>query len=844
MAKEKKRITPMVQHYMDTKEQYPEHILFYRMGDFYEMFFEDASIVAKALNITLTARAGIPMAGVPHHAKKPYLKKMIDQGFSVAICEQVEDPKKVKGRIVKREVTEIITPGVQFDYENLDPNSNNYLVAIVYIKKRYFISYFDVSTLDFFLTSTKNEIELISEIAKISPAELILDEKRLPSTPILDILKNRYNSKITNFEKTIISSYDIEYDKTEKDILNLSLSYIESLKKLNGNTLPEVKRYDIGSFMSLPISTINNLEIFKTSIDKKEKGSLFREMNKCITSMGARKLKSLLSYPLKDIDEIERRVNGVEFFIEEFELRESFKTILKEIQDVERLLGRVLSLTLLPKDMLALSNSMKKLNDMIELLKSKQNLPDIFTNLLFKYRNISNLISQIDNTIVEEPPATMKDGYYIQRGVSKKLDKTIDVSENGQQILSDLEVREKLATSIPTLKVKFTKVFGYCIEISKSYVKDAPKHYISKQTLANATRFFTPELKELEIELLAAKEKRINLEAEVYSSLLRDIEKSYLSIKQNSELISFLDLLLGLSILAIENEYCKPEFIDGEQYIEIENGRHPVIEQNLELETFIPNSLQFDEDKRLIILTGPNMAGKSTVMRQTALIVLMAQIGSYVPADVYRGTIFDAIYTRVGAGDNLTRGESTFMVEMKEIAYILKNATKKSLIIVDELGRGTSTFDGLSLAWSIAEYIHDKLQALTMFATHYHELTKLKDSKKNVVNYSIGIKEIDGKLYFLRKLIEGTTSKSYGINVASLAGVPRNIIVKAEKILNKLEKKEININHVKKRGVQRALPIFNVEEKDLLRDKLTTIDPYNTTPMQALSLLNDLKKLL
>ncbi len=843
MAKEKKKITPMVQHYIETKEKYPDHILFYRMGDFYEMFFEDATIVSNELNITLTSRAGIPMAGVPHHAKKPYLKKMIDKGYSVAICEQVEDPKKVKGRIVKREVVEIITPGVQSDYESLDPNSNNYLLAISYNKKTYYLAYFDISTSDFFLTNTKNEVELISEISKISPSEIILDKKNSPPLPILDILKKRYFTRDINFEKSIISFYDIKYSKNEKDILNISFSYIESLKKLNEFAIPKIKRYSIGTFMTLPITTINNLEIFKTSIEKKEKGSLFREMNKTITSMGARKLKNLLIHPLKDIDEIEKRVEGVEFFIESFDLREEIKKVLKEIQDIERLLGRVLTKSLQPKDMLALSNSMKKLKFIITLLKNRDDLPKIITDLILNYKNVEELINRIDITIVEEPPATMKDGYFIKKGVSKTLDKVIDIAENGQQILSDLEVREKLETSIPTIKVRYNKVFGYFIEVSKSYVKSVPKHYQAKQTLANATRYITQELKELEVKLLEAKEKRLKLENKIYEDILNYIMRTYLEIKENSEVIAFLDLLLGLSLLAIENEYTKPEFIDGSQYIEIENGRHPVIEKNLDLETFIPNSLQFDDEKRLIILTGPNMAGKSTVMRQTALIVLMAQIGSYVPADLYRGTIFDAIFTRVGAGDNLTRGESTFMVEMKEISDILKTATKNSLIIVDELGRGTSTFDGLSLAWSIAEYIHDKLQALTMFATHYHELTKLKDTKKYVVNYSIQIKEIDGKLYFLRKLVEGTTSKSYGINVASLAGVPKQIITKAEKILNKLEKKEININHIKKTGTQRALPIFDVDEKDLLREKLKTIDPYNTTPFEALSILNELKKL-
>ncbi len=840
------KITPMLRHYLETKENYPDYILFYRMGDFYEMFFEDAVIVSKELDIALTKRSNssYPMAGVPYHAKIPYLKKLISKGYSIAICEQVEDPKQAKG-VVKREVVEIITPGVQFDYENLSPESNNYLLTLIYVNKTYHLAYFDMSTLDFYITKINDEMEVLYEVSKIAPSEILLNEDYLPTLPILQSLEKNYQINKKEFKENILSFYNINYDKNYKELINTSFSYLDLLKRLNPAKLPNITEYSTHSYMKLPESTINNLELFKNMSDKTTKGSLFWVMNKTITPMGARKLKHIISQPLKNIKQIKNRVDGVEFLMQNLEISSEIKENLKNIHDIERLLGRTLSGTLLPRDMLAISESIKNLEKILKALKSKK-LPPIFIKLITRYCDITKLIKEIDKTISPTPPATMKDGGYIQKGVDENLDEIIDISEHGEELLMKLEIKEKKATNIPTIKVKFNKVFGYFIEVSKSYIKDVPDYYQAKQTLANATRYITQELKELEIKLLNAKEQRIELENQIYTAIHNKISDNYLEIKENSELIAQIDLLLSFSTLAIENDYTKPNFLDKEDensVIDIKEGRHPVLEKNLDLETFIPNDLSFDTQNRFIILTGPNMAGKSTIMRQTALIVLMAQMGSFVPASFYQATIFDAIFTRVGASDNLTKGESTFMVEMKETAEILQSATASSLIIVDELGRGTSTFDGISLAWSIAEFIHDKIKALTIFATHYHEMTKLKDKKEHVLNYSIGIKEIDGQLYFLRKLIKGSANKSYGIHVASLAGIPEKIIQKADKILKKLEKKEININSTQKKQLSlfQEAPKMQDKHQDIIKN-IKNLNLNNLTPLDALNFLYKISK--
>lgn len=835
------KLTPSMEQYVKTKEQYKNHIVFYRMGDFYEMFYEDAVLAAKVLHITLTQRGGTPMAGVPYHAKNVYLKRLINAGYSVAICEQLEDSKHAKG-LVKRDVVEIITPGVQTDYENLAPDTNNYLLTLIFDKKKYFLSYFDYSTFDFFMTNTESEIDLFNEIAKINPSEILLNENLFPTEPVIEQLKKMYSVNSRSYNDDILKSVTVEFDLNYKSVVSTSLTYLFELKKLNMSILPKLRKYDIKSFMNLTETTISNLELFKTSMDKSSAGSLYSVLNKTLTAMGSRKLRYILTHPLLDVKRIEKRLEGVEFLIKNYELRNKLEEYLKQINDIERLLGKILSKTLLPKEVLALSSTLTTLNLTINEIK-KYNFPDLFKELLFNYHTLDEIVNKINNTIIEEPPNTLKDGNVIKKGVNKELDELIDISKNSQEYLINLELREKNATNISSLKIKYNKIFGYFIEISKSFTKNVPSNYEIKQTLTNGTRYTTKELKELEVKILSAEETKTEIEQTIYGDLLNFIIESYIKIKQNSEIISYIDVIYSFAKISIENNYTKPVFAEGDAFIEIKEGRHPVIEQNRDLEKFIPNDLILNKQSRLAIITGPNMAGKSTIMRQTALIVLIAQIGCFVPATSYNGTIFDSVFTRVGASDNLTKGESTFMVEMREASEILTNATDKSLLIIDELGRGTSTFDGISLAWSIAEYIHDKLGSLTLFATHYHELTQLQVKKENVVNYNISIREINGKLYYLRKLVKGPANKSYGIHVAEIAGIPKTIIQRANQVLQKLEDKELNINKQVAQTKVKTLPLFENVQKDEVKEKLKEVDINNMTPLQALLLLNELKKL-
>lgn len=841
MAKDNK-LTPMMQHYVATKEANKEHIIFYRMGDFYEMFLEDAQEVAKLLNITLTARAGIPMAGVPYHAKNTYLKKLIQMGRSVAICEQVEDPKKAKG-MVKREVVEIITPGVQFDYEHLAPDQNNYLLTVVAQKKGYDIAYFDMSTLDFQVTTIEHDIDLFQEIAKIAPAEILIDKRYQPSQPVVERLQKEFRVTINEFDDTILGYIELDPKWVKKPVIQVSFAYLYALKKLDPLHLPTIKNYEINQFMHLSETTLRNLEVFQTSIEHTSKGSLFHILNHTVTTMGSRKLRETITHPLKNLNQINKRLAGVTFMIHSQELREQLRALLKQAYDIERLLGRVLSKTLMPRDLLSLAATLKLLNEMIKLLQQYE-LPEILKELLYQYVPLNDLIDTIEFTIKPEPPANMKDGHYINKGVDEELDEILALSENGKQFLINLEIQEKNRSKISTLKVKYNRVFGYFFEVSKSYIKDVPDNFEAKQTLTNATRFVTPELKELEEKLLSSEEKRLALEQKIYQQLLEYIQQFYLDIKQNGSIIAAFDLLAAFAHLALEHEYHCPELTEGISEVTIQSGRHPVLEQNLDLEQFIPNNLLMTAQERFMIITGPNMAGKSTIMRQTALIALMAQIGSYVPAESYKGSVFDAIFTRVGASDNLSRGESTFMVEMKETADIIARATERSLIIMDELGRGTSTFDGISLAWAIAEHIHDQVKGLTLFATHYHELTRMSEKKSGVTNYSISIREVNRKLYFLRKLVAGAANRSYGIHVGELAGLPDKIIQRASQILDHLEKKEVLIKQSPKKTKAKPLPLFSEKDEDEVRQKLKKVDLYQTTPLAALNLLAELKNLL
>ncbi len=884
-----KKLTPAMEHYFNTKQQHKNHILFYQMGDFYEVFWEDAELCSKALGITLTARGGVPMAGVPLHAKKPYLKRLIQQGYSVAICDQVEDAKQAKG-IVKREVTDIITPGVQYDYENLNPDSSNYLLTIIFNKKGYFLSFFENSTLEFKGTFSPSIGEIIHEIYRNSPSEILLNPSFLPESPIVEYLEK--NFRVTYREITTdLISYLPKFKEVVFDTTFFTcFSYLYELKKLNIKNLPKFEYYELNSYMRLSETTISHLEIFQTSFDKSQKNSLFSTINRTLTSIGARKLRDWLSHPLVSKKDIEKRLDSVEFFIKNSSLSNNLKESFRKVYDIERLLGRVLSKKITPRDFLSLAETLNISDTIFSLISKNSEYPELLKETIFSYKSLKSFSEIVLKTIEDEPPLTPKDGNVIRKGIDKNLDELIELSKNSKEYLLHLELKERQESKIPTLKIGYNKVFGYYIEISKGQVKNVPEHYEGKQTLTNATRYVTPELKELEEKILSADESRVAIEEKLYDELCNLAIDNYMAIKDNSSLIALIDILISFASIAIENRYIRPEFIDKIGFIDIKEGRHPVLELNRELESFIPNSLFMDESRRTAIITGPNMAGKSTIMRQTALIVIMAQVGLFVPAKSYCGSIFDAVYTRVGASDYLTRGESTFMVEMRETAEILNEATESSLLIIDELGRGTSTFDGVSLAWSIAEYINDYLKSATLFATHYHELAMLKHQKEGVINFHIEIKEINGKLYYLRKLSEGVANRSYGIHVAELAGINPKIIKRASKILSLLEEKDLNSAFSKKVFSKiKALPILDEFEKDIkptttnnensefntkdffdsktkdlennqtifdsktkdlseknsqIVEQLKSIDLNQTTPFQALILLNELKKLL
>ncbi|MBN2693675.1 DNA mismatch repair protein MutS, partial [bacterium] len=877
--------------YFNTKQQHKNHVLFYQMGDFYEVFWEDAELCSKVLGITLTARGGVPMAGVPLHAKKPYLKRLIQNGYSVAICDQVEDAKQAKG-IVKREVTEIITPGVQYDYENLNPDSSNYLLTLVYNKKGYYLSFFENSTLEFKGTFSPSIADIIHEIYRNSPSEILLNPSFLPEKPLIEYLEKNFRVTYRDITAELIS-YLPKFKETIFEITFYScFSYLYELKKLDLKNLPKFEYYELNNYMRLSETTISHLEIFLTSFDKSSKGSLFSILNQTLTSMGARKLRNWLSHPLVSKKDIEKRLDSIDFFIKNSSLSANLKENLKRVYDIERLLGRILSKKITPRDFLSLAETLTLSDNIFSLISKNGEYSELLKETLFNYKSLKNLSDTIFKTIEDEPASTPKDGNVIKKGIDKNLDEIIEISKNSKEYLLHLELKERQESKIPTLKIGYNKVFGYFIEISKAQVKNVPEHYEAKQTLTNATRFITPELKELEEKILSADESRVSIEERLYDDLCNLAIDNYMIIKDNSSLIAQIDLLISFSTVAVENRYSRPNFVEESGFLNIEEGRHPVLELNRELESFIPNSLVMNKERRTAIITGPNMAGKSTIMRQSALISIMAQVGSFVPAKSYNGSIFDAVYTRVGASDFLTRGESTFMVEMRETAEILNGATESSLLIIDELGRGTSTFDGVSLAWAIAEYINDYLKAATLFATHYHELAMLKQQKEGVVNFNIEIKEINGKLYYLRKLSEGVANRSYGIHVAELAGINPKIIKRASKILSLLEEKDLNSAFSKKVFSKiKALPfgadfepneatsdfnsdieiqqyppktkentevsksqnieaikldIENTEFQKLskIAQQLKSIDLNQTTPFQALLLLNELKNLL
>lgn len=860
-------VTPMMQQYLDMKEQYKDCILFFRLGDFYEMFFKDAEVASRELEITLTGKdCGLeeraPMCGVPFHAAETYISRLINKGFKVAICEQVEDPALAKG-LVKREVIRIVTPGTVVDSSMLDEKKNNYLLSI-YRNKLYFgIAAVDVSTGEFSKTkitfgNTLNK--LIDEIAKFSPSEIITNNELYKDEALTSMLRKRFGAYISSFEdeyfedkyacKKLKDKFtDIEINATSYDYSNNAagalLEYLEQTQKVNLDHIQALNSYSMEEYMIIDASTRRNLELCETMREKQRKGTLLWVLDRTMTSMGGRTLRKWVEQPLINLEDINDRLNSVAEFKDKFMLRMELRELLKRVYDIERLMGKIILGNANCRDLIALKNSIGQIPYIKNILNDCCADFNIIKNS--QLDPLDDIYELIEASISENSPVSVKEGGIIKSGYNEEVDKYREATTKGKGWIAELESAEREKTGIKNLKIGFNRVFGYYIEVTKSNYAQVSEGYIRKQTLANCERYITQELKEIEESVLGAEEKVIDLEYKIFIEIKEQIAASVKRIKSSATALSELDAVISLSEVADRENYCMPEISDGMQ-IEINEGRHPVVEKMIDSGSFVPNDTIIDDDEnRLAIITGPNMAGKSTFMRQVALIVLMAQIGSFVPATSAKIGIVDRIFTRVGASDDLSSGQSTFMVEMSEVANILKNATGRSLLILDEIGRGTSTFDGLSIAWSVIEYISDaeKMGARTLFATHYHELTELEGKLTGIKNYYIAVKEKGDDITFLRKILRGGADDSYGIQVAKLAGVPQPVIDRAKEILTELDYADIGKKNLKSRKIK--LPItgqmdlFNLSsttknDTEVIED-LKSIDVSTLTPLDALNTL-------
>ena len=879
--------SPMMQHYLNTKKQYSDCVLFYRLGDFYEMFYEDAEIVSRELELTLTGKdcgqeKRAPMSGIPYHAAEGYIAKLIEKGYKVAICEQVEDPKTAKG-MVKREVVRVVTPGTVIESNLLEEKKNNYIMAI-YKSGIYFgLCVCDVSTGEFLATQImehNNFERLLDEIARYSPAEIIVSDLMFNSKTEIDKIKERFDTYISKEDEDsfdgefelLSSMYNIIDDKNEKIddkklpekklaiyAINALLKYLEDTQKTSLDHINTIKIYNTTRYMALDINARRNLEITEKMRDKTKKGTLLWVLDKTSTSMGGRLLRRWLNDPLIDRAEINDRLDAVEELKNSLILRGDVIEYLKKVYDIERLAGKISYGSANGRDLISLKNSVKQLPYVKNVLSgvSSKMLKDICQNL----DTLEDVYEIIEKSIVDEPPIGVKDGGIIKLGYNPEIDKLKTATTEGKKWILDLEAKEREETGIKGLKVGFNKVFGYFIEVTKSNLSMVPERYVRKQTLANAERYITEDLKNLENQILGAEERVITLEYNAFCEIRDSIEKQIERLQKTAALVSTLDVLTSFATVAEDMNYVKPT-VDDAGIIDIKDGRHPVIEKMITSNNFVPNDTYLDQnDNRLAIITGPNMAGKSTFMRQVALITLMAQVGSFVPASSARIGVVDKIFTRVGASDDLSMGQSTFMVEMMEVATILKEATKNSLVILDEIGRGTSTYDGLSIAWAVAEYIADKEKcgAKTLFATHYHELTELEEKIEGVKNYSIAVKEKGEDIIFLRKIVNGGTDESYGVHVARLAGVPKIVTSKANEILQSLERKNVLLNKdsianaVEENKDNKYIPINgNIQEKiDINNYKIAEvaheidkIDFNQITPIDALNTLVRIKEKL
>ena len=863
--------SPMMQHYLDTKEKYKDCILFYRLGDFYEMFFDDAINVSRELELTLTGKEcgqeeRAPMCGIPYHAADGYIAKLVSNGHKVAICEQLEDPKKAKG-MVKRDVIRIITPGTVTDGSLLEEKRNNFIMSIFQRRTSYGIAVCDISTGDFFASEIKedNNFErLLDEISRYSPSEIIANETIYNSTDEINKIKERFDIYISTEKeeefgldtKKLDNEYTIYDDRGYKlsdlkkyilavPAINALLKYIEETQKTKLEHINKIIMYTITKYMSLDINARRNLELTEKLRDKSKKGTLLWVLDKTETSMGGRLLRRWLSDPLIDVHEINDRLEAVEEIKNDVILRGELENTLKGVYDIERLAGKIAYGNVNARELNSLKETSSRLPEIKQLISNTKS--NMLHNLYERLDTLDDIYELIDKSILEDPPIAITEGGIIKMGFSPEIDELKTAMTQGKNWLIELEARERENTGIKNLRVSYNKVFGYYIEVTKSNLSLVPSTYIRKQTLTNGERYVTEELKELETKILGAEEKVIDLEYEAFTQIREKIKSQIHRLQETATIVSKIDVICSFAQVAEDLNYCKPQ-VDNSGMIDIKEGRHPVIEKIIPSGSFVANDTYMDkEENRLSIITGPNMAGKSTYMRQVALITLMAQIGSFVPASSAHIGVVDKIFTRVGASDDLGMGQSTFMVEMMEVANILKEATSNSLVILDEIGRGTSTYDGLSIAWAVAEYIADKEKcgAKTLFATHYHELTDLENKLDGVKNYSIAVKEKGEDIIFLRKIVKGGTDESYGVHVAKLAGVPQVVTKRANEILKSIEKKNV-LNNKKlekqdKNVADGQLTMYNYKLAELAHE-LDKVDVNELTPIEALNTLVKIKE--
>ena len=853
---ESTKVTPMMQQYLQIKERYRDAILFFRLGDFYEMFFEDAHTASKILDIALTSRnksdeSSVPLCGVPYHSAEPYIQKLLDAGHKVAVCEQVEDPATAKG-VVKREVVRVITPGTVTAAEALDAHVNNFLAAVSKGEGGFGLAVTDITTGEFRFTEIAGELALFDELGRIQPSELLLGsretrlrERLYKEFPLIhftavsdDAFSDAANSRVTPNDAAASEEFSNGLRAASAIMGYLEANAAESLKLLR-----DLESYAVSHHLVLDEATRANLELVANSQGDR-KGSLLAILDCTLTSMGARRLRQWVLYPLLDEQGIRERHDGVQELVEHIALRQELKAGLAKIQDLERLAGRVVSGSAVPKDLVAIKDTLHGVSQL------RRQLNAIESNLLLRVRaglaDLPEVVDLVERAIVDDPPFALKEGGFIRAGFDAELDELRGIRAHARDWIARFEASERRRTGIQSLKVRYNRVFGYYIEVTNSNLKSVPADYLRKQTLTNGERYITPELKEYEAKVLNAESLIEKLEATLLARVREQVAGYYPALKAMSNALAILDVLISLAEVAEGHHFVRPQ-IDAEVCLSIREGRHPVVEAAVGRGKFVPNDCSIDpESQQIILLTGPNMAGKSTYMRQVALIVILAQMGSFVPCSEARIGVVDRIFTRIGAADSLARGESTFMVEMKETANILHHATRRSLILLDEVGRGTSTFDGISIAWAVAESLHDaSARPRTLFATHYHELTDLAQTKERIKNYNFAVKEWRGEIIFLRNLIEGATSHSYGIHVARLAGMPANVIARAKEILARLDGSQDGRGEgFKSRGrvagdSPAQMGLFNAEP-DPIREQLLNLDVTRMTPVEALNVLHKL----